>query len=184
MEKRYYLNNMSDSVVTITLSTKRTIKAKSSLPLNSKDVQLFKEFKAKRAGRLSAFNDLRLSTIRIEDDSNYNRPVDNTDSEESIKAQLEAEANELLEDNTEVKDFLEGKTDEVPEGTTEITDEEAARLELEAKAQLEAKANDDKEGEAAEDSETEKDEVTEDSVVETNEKETKSNKKSGLFNFI
>ena len=25
MEKRYYLNNMSDSVVTITLSTKRTI---------------------------------------------------------------------------------------------------------------------------------------------------------------
>ena len=111
MEKRYYLNNMSDSVVTITLSTKRTIKAKSSLPLNSKDVQLFKELKAKRAGRLSAFNDLRLSTIRIEDDSNYNRPVDNTASEESIKARLEAEANELLEDNTEVKDFLDGKTD-------------------------------------------------------------------------
>lgn len=176
MEKRYYLNNMSDSVVTITLSTKRTIKAKSSLPLNSKDVQIFKELKAKRAGRLSAFNDLRLSTIRIEDDSNYNKSVDNTSNEESIKAQLEAEANELLdtlEDNTEVKDFLEGKTDKVPEGTTEITDEEAARLELEAKAQLEAKANDDKEGEAAEDS-----------VVETNEKETKSNKKSGLFNFI
>lgn len=37
------------------------------------------------------------------------------------------EVENALEENQEVKDFLEGNTDNVPEGTTEITDAEAEK---------------------------------------------------------
>lgn len=194
MEKRYYLNNVTDSVITITLSTKRVINGKTSLPLNNKDVAMFKELKAKRAGRVSALDGLRLSTIRIEDSSNYTKADAKTATNEEIKEQLEAQANEALENNPEVKDFVEGKTDEVPAGTTQITEEEAARLELEAKAQLEAAVaegnKEDAKEEVKEDTETvlakEEDhgQVDQGPVEEQTNDKTKSNKKSGLFNFI
>lgn len=194
MEKRYYLNNVTDSVITITLSTKRVINGKTSLPLNNKDVAMFKELKAKRAGRVSALDGLRLSTIRIEDSSNYTKADAKPATNEEIKEQLEAQANEALENNPDVKDFVEGKTDEVPPGTTQITEEEAARLELEAKAQLEAAAaegnKEDAKEEVKEDTETvlakEEDEgqVDQGPVEEQTKDKTKSNKKSGLFNFI
>lgn len=194
MEKRYYLNNVTDSVITITLSTKRVINGKTSLPLNNKDVAMFKELKAKRAGRVSALDGLRLSTIRIEDSSNYTKADAKPATNEEIKEQLEAQANKALENNPEVKDFVEGKTDEVPAGTTQITEEEAARLELEAKAQLEAAAaegnKEDAKEEVKEDTETvlakedDHGQVDEGPVVEQTKDKTKSNKKSGLFNFI
>ena len=146
-EKTYYLNNFSDSPITIELTAKRTIPAKASFPMNNKDVQLFKEMKAKRSGRRSMLDDLCLSTIRIEEDTRYAKVASN----DEIKAELEAKAAEIaanagkpveVKANTgddKVDAFLNGETNEVPAGTTELSDEEAAKLELEAKAAEEAK---------------------------------------------
>ena len=44
-------------------------------------------------------------------------------------AKKKQELDEILEENQEVKEFLEGETDELPEGTEEISEEEAAELE-------------------------------------------------------
>lgn len=79
MQDRYYLNNMSDAQVTINLSTKRVIEPHTSLPLNSKDVMMFKAMKAKRKDRISRFDSLKLSKIPLSEDSNYkalNNPVE------------------------------------------------------------------------------------------------------------
>ena len=71
MSDRYYLNNMSNSVINLTLSTRRTIQPFTSLPLNTKDVVMFKAMKAARKGKPSMLDNVRLSKIRIEDDANY-----------------------------------------------------------------------------------------------------------------
>lgn len=138
-DRKYYLNNFSNEAITIQLSTKRTIAAKASLPLNNKDVAMFKVLKAKRTGLNMILNDLRLSTMPIEEDSNYTK-VETKESEEALKEELESQANKILEtpEAQSVKDFLEGETDELPEDTTEISNEEAANLEAQAMAELEA----------------------------------------------
>ena len=61
MSDRYYLNNMSNGTIVIELSTRRTIEPMTSLPLNNTDVKMFKILRAKRSGRASMIDDLRLS---------------------------------------------------------------------------------------------------------------------------
>ena len=90
MQDRYYLNNMSDAQVTINLSTKRVIEPHTSLPLNSKDVMMFKAMKAKRKDRISRFDSLKLSKIPLSEDSNYkalNNPVEEESAEVKAKEQ-------------------------------------------------------------------------------------------------
>ena len=90
MQDRYYLNNMSDAQVTINLSTKRVIEPHTSLPLNSKDVMMFKAMKAKRKDRTSRFDSLKLSKIPLSEDSNYkalNNPVEEKPVEDEVKEQ-------------------------------------------------------------------------------------------------
>ena len=90
MQDRYYLNNMSDAQVTINLSTKRVIEPHTSLPLNSKDVMMFKAMKAKRKDRISKFDSLKLSKISLSEDSNYkalNNPVEEKPVEGKIEEQ-------------------------------------------------------------------------------------------------
>lgn len=90
MQDRYYLNNMSDAQVTINLSTKRVIEPHTSLPLNSKDVMMFKAMKAKRKDRISRFDSLKLSKIPLSEDSNYkalNNPVEEKPVEVKVKEQ-------------------------------------------------------------------------------------------------
>lgn len=90
MQDRYYLNNMSDAQVTINLSAKRAIEPHTSLPLNSKDVMMFKAMKAKRKDRTSRFDSLKLSKIPLSEDSNYkalNNPVEEKPVEDEVKEQ-------------------------------------------------------------------------------------------------
>lgn len=90
MQDRYYLNNMSDAQVTINLSAKRVIEPHTSLPLNSKDVMMFKAMKAKRKDRTSRFDSLKLSKIPLSEDSNYkalNNPVEEKPVEDEVKEQ-------------------------------------------------------------------------------------------------
>lgn len=90
MQDRYYLNNMSDAQVTINLSTKRVIEPHTSLPLNSKDVMMFKAMKAKRKDRISRFDSLKLSKIPLSEDSNYkalNNPVEEKPVEGKVEEQ-------------------------------------------------------------------------------------------------
>lgn len=136
-QKRYYLNNISDKEIKITLTTQRSIKPKSSLPLNNKDVVIYKKLKSARLGKKSMIHLLKLSTIPIEKDTNY---INANNVKEDKKV------DELLNDNPDVRDFLNGTTDGLPEGTTEISEEdaekaeEAARLALEEKAKAEEEA--------------------------------------------
>lgn len=135
--KRYYLNNMTDKELTINLSTNRVIKPLSSLPLNDKDVEIFKALKLARHGIKSQLDDLVFSTIPIEQDSRY------------------IQAMEANTGNEEVDNFLNGKSDKLPDGTTEITEEEALRLQKEAdeKAAAEQKAKEELEAKAKADAE-------------------------------
>lgn len=140
INERYYLNNITDSVITIQLSTKRVILAKSSLPLNDKDVAMFKLLRAKRAGKMTVLNGLRLSKIPIENDSNYSKNDETIakTSESQAKKELEAQANAALTENANAADFVKSQTEEVPEGTTEPSNETAADLEAQAMTELEA----------------------------------------------
>lgn len=63
-------------------------------------------------------------------------------------AKKKQEIDEILEENEEVKDFLEGETDELPEGTEEISEEEAAELEEETDEDEEADPEEDDEDES------------------------------------
>ena len=156
-----YLNNYSNSQVTIQLTAKRVIEPLTSLPLNDKDVLLVKEMIEARKGKSKMFTEtLRLSRIRIEDDSNYKKMCEDAKinaevKAEELKPQFEDAANltkgtataiankaatnipatpnetgEIKEDDVpdDVKAFLNGETDEVPEGTEVISEEEAAKL--------------------------------------------------------
>ena len=99
MQDRYYLNNMSDAQVTINLSTKRVIEPHTSLPLNSKDVMVFKAMKAKRKDRISRFDSLKLSKIPLSEDSNYkalNNPVEEESAEVMVKEQEVEQPQELV----------------------------------------------------------------------------------------
>ena len=63
-------------------------------------------------------------------------------------AKKKQEIDEILEENEEVKDFLEGETDELPKGTEEISEEEAAELEEETDEDEEADPEEDDEDES------------------------------------
>ena len=186
-----YLNNYSNSQVTIQLTAKRVIEPLTSLPLNDKDVLLVKEMIEARKGKSKMFTEtLRLSRIRIEDDSNYKKMCEDAkiDAEvkaEELKPQFEDAANltkgtataiankaatnipatpnetgEIKEDDVpdDVKAFLNGETDEVPEGTEIISEEEAAKLAAQSEG-TEPEAN---EGEGAKDENPAEGEGTED----------------------
>lgn len=82
-------------------------------------------------------------------------------------AKKKQELDEILEENEEVKEFLEGETDELPEGTEEISEEEAAELEEEEND--EEDSDEDEEADPEEDDEDES-HLTEDQK-EANHKE-------------
>lgn len=82
-------------------------------------------------------------------------------------AKKKQEIDEILEENEEVKEFLEGETDELPEGTEEISEEEAA--ELEEEDDEEEDSDEDEEADPEEDDEDES-HLTEDQK-EANHKE-------------
>ena len=124
MSDRYYLNNMTEGVITLTLSTNRAIEPMSSLPLNTKDITMFKVLKAKRAGKSSALDGLRLSKIRIEDDTNY-------------------KAMHAMKEEKPVEVVAEEKPVEISKGRSKAKVKEAnkgdkAAIEEEVKKQLEA----------------------------------------------
>lgn len=81
-------------------------------------------------------------------------------------AKKKQELDEILEENEEVKEFLEGETDELPEGTEEISEEAA---ELEKEENDEDDSDEDEEADPEEDDEDES-HLTEDQK-EANHKE-------------
>lgn len=129
--KKYYLNNVSTESLTITLTKVRTIKPQSSLSLNNKDVEIIKKLKAARKGKPSKLDNLRLSTIKIEDDANYEEDaakIIQKEAEKQRKAQKELEKKAKAEAEKAQKEAEQNaKNDEgvVPE---EIPEEEAAKL--------------------------------------------------------
>lgn len=186
-----YLNNYSNSQVTIQLTAKRVIEPLTSLPLNDKDVLLVKEMIEARRGKSKMFTEtLRLSRIRIEDDSNYKKMCEdakiNAEAKaEELKPQFEDAANltkgtatviankaaanipstpnetgEIKDDDVpdDVKAFLNGETDQLPEGTEIISEEEAAKLAAQSEG-TEPEAN---EGEGTKDETSTEGEGTED----------------------
>ena len=117
MQDRYYLNNMSDAQVTINLSTKRVIEPHTSLPLNSKDVMVFKAMKAKRKDRISRFDSLKLSKIPLSEDSNY-KALNNPVEEES--AEVKAKEQEVEQPQEPVVPEKQGPEEQGPEELTTV----------------------------------------------------------------
>lgn len=124
MQDRYYLNNMSDAQVTITLSTKRVIEPHTSLPLNTKDVMVFKEMKAKRKGRISRFDSLRLSKIPLSKDSNY-QALDNSVEEKPVETKVGEQEVEKPEETKVGEQKVEKPEEAAVLGQTEETAEES-----------------------------------------------------------
>ena len=62
-----------------------------------------------------------------------------TDTQEEVKDEIPNEGNEANTGDEEVDNFLNGKTDELPEGTVEIIEEEALKLKAQADAEAKAK---------------------------------------------
>lgn len=86
-------------------------------------------------------------------------PRANTESQDSEIDNTPDEGKDENEANTgdkEVDDFLNGKTENVPEGTTEITEEEALKLQKEAEEKAEAERLAKEEAEAKAKAEAEK----------------------------
>lgn len=151
MQDRYYLNNMSNAEVTINLSTRRVIKPFTSLPLNNKDVMIFKEMKAKRKDRISRFDSLKLSRIPLTEDSNFAAKAVLEEAEEIKKAAKE-EAKVKVVENPKTEEKSEPKTEE---------------------DKSEQKAEDKSESKAEEKSEPKVEEVKPEHKVEENKKSKK-----------
>lgn len=132
MSDRYYLNNMSSSAINLTLSTKRVIQPYTSLPLNNKDVAMFKAMKAARRGKPSMLDNVRLSKIRIEDDANYTaltgreRPVEELKDAENKK---EDKSKENKKDDKKEED--KSKENKKAEDKVKETAEDLAKKALE-----------------------------------------------------
>jgi hypothetical protein len=75
-QERYYLNNMSDNDIQITLSTQRNVPAKASLPLNTKDIEIVKKLKKDRQGKPCILDNLKLSTINLNEDARFIKNVE------------------------------------------------------------------------------------------------------------
>lgn len=114
--KKYYLNNVTEKAITISLTTKRTVKPRTSLSLNDKDVKIYKDLKHKRAGKPSLLDGLVLSTIKLEKDANF------------INAKAEKPA----------KPATNNKNKKADEAKAKKELEEQAKKELEEQAKLEA----------------------------------------------
>ena len=138
MQDRYYLNNMSDAEITIPLSAKRVIKPHTSLPLNNKDVAIFKEMKSKRKDRISRFDALRLSKIPLDRDSNHAKAKPAEAKEEKVETkavETEVKTVEVKKEETakEEKAVKADVKEDKKEASTKDKEEEAARKALEAK---------------------------------------------------
>ena len=104
--KKYYLNNVTEKAIIISLTAKRTIKPKTSFPLNNKDVVIYKELKRKRAGKPSLLDGLVLSTIKLENDANFinakaaknAKPAKSTKEDGKAKKEAEEKAKKELEE--------------------------------------------------------------------------------------
>lgn len=132
MSDRYYLNNMSNGTIVIELSTRRTIEPMTSLPLNDTDVKMFKILRAKRAGKSSIIDDLRLSKFKIEEDANYIAAHAGKTTE--VKEEKHVEAKEPVEEKPaeEHKEQNKGAARDKKEEKVEATEEDKAKAELEA----------------------------------------------------
>ena len=136
MQDRYYLNNMSDAQVTINLSTKRVIEPHTSLPLNSKDVMMFKAMKAKRKDRISRFDSLKLSKIPLSEDSNYkalNNPVEEKPIEGEVEEQKVGQPQESVvpEQNEPQEPITVSETDKDDKEPSDAAKEELIKKALE-----------------------------------------------------
>ena len=146
MSDKYYLNNKSDTEVTIKLTTTRIIKPHSSLPLNFKDVLLFKTMKSERINKPnSIFNLLVLSKIPIEKDSNMIKATEtnNIESEVTEKKLNDSEKDETSKeeksDNSEKDETSkEEKSDNSEEDETSNEEKSDNSEEDEARKSLEA----------------------------------------------
>lgn len=129
---RYYLNNMTENELTINLSTSRTIKPLSSLPLNDEDVRIYQALRQARASIPSLLDGLVFSTIPIEEDSRYAKAIEVAGSKEPTSEELakqEAELKAKLEAEAKAKEEAEKKAKEA---------EEQAKADAELKAKLRA----------------------------------------------
>ena len=148
MQDRYYLNNMSDAEITIPLSAKRVIKPHTSLPLNNKDVAIFKEMKSKRKDRISRFDALRLSKIPLDRDSNHAKAEPAKVEEKAETKVVETEVKTVEVKKEEAIDSIEVKV-EIPEDKKEETAKEEKAAKAEAKEDKKEASTKDKEEEAA-----------------------------------
>lgn len=147
MQDRYYLNNMSDAEITIPLSAKRVIKPHTSLPLNNKDVAIFKEMKSKRKDRISRFDALRLSKIPLDRDSNHAKAKPAEEKVETKAVETEVKTVEVKKE--EAIDSIEVKV-EIPEDkpepkAVETKDEKSETVETTVEDKPEPKAEEAKE---------------------------------------
>lgn len=126
MDKKYYLNNISEESIQISLTKLRTVKPKSSLSLNVKDVAIVKKLKAARKGKASTLDNLVLSTIKIEDDCRYsNETKAQSKQKKNDDKKKEDEAKKALE--AQVKAQEEQKALEERQAVAELLKEEAAK---------------------------------------------------------
>ena len=129
--KKYYLNNVTDKEISISLSTKRKVKPFSSLSLNTKDLEIYRSLKRQRAGKPSLLDGLILSTIKLEHDANFinlkAKKSSNKKVEEKMKKESEAKAEAKAKAEAEAKAKAEA--------------EAKAKAEAEAKAKAEMEAN-------------------------------------------
>lgn len=140
MQDRYYLNNMSDAEITIPLSAKRVIKPHTSLPLNNKDVAIFKEMKSKRKDRISRFDALRLSKIPLDRDSNYAKA-----EPAKVEEKVETEIVETEVKTVEVKKASKKQEDKPEPKAVETKDEKSEIVETAVEDKPEPKAEEAKE---------------------------------------
>lgn len=153
--KKYYLNNVTEKAITISLTAKRTVKPLTSLSLNDKDVKLYKDLKRKRAGKPSLLDGLVLSTIKLENDANFI----NAKATKTTKPAKSANKNENPDNN---------KKEAEEKAKKEL--EEKAKKEAEEKAKLEAIAK-------------EKEEIRK-ALIEENAKDGKNFEESDLEKLV
>ena len=128
-----YLNNYSDKVITIKLSTDRQIMPYSSLKLNTTDIAKFKAMKELRKNN-PVFNEtLKLSNFKIEDDSRYKKfhvEKEEPKEPEEPKVPVEPEEPKELE---EPKVPVEPKEPKVPVESEEPKEPEEPKVPVEPK---------------------------------------------------
>lgn len=126
--KKYYLNNVTEKEITITLTAKRKVKPMTSLSLNDKDVKIYKELKYKRAGKPSLLDGLVLSTIKLENDANFinakaaktTKPAKSINENEKAKKETEEQAKKELEEQAKKEADEQAKLEAIAKEKEEI----------------------------------------------------------------